>query len=134
MVASTKANVCMENMVASFPGTIPAMKEILEQVEGGKCCIDMNHFLHDKPEDAVYALKDWVTNIHVSDYDFVYEKHWMPKQGKNDWMKIIGALDEIGYKGAFMYEVAREKHGYTFADIRRNYEELFEDYAKYSKN
>ncbi len=130
MVAATKNNICMENMVASFPHTIDAMREILEQVEGGKCCIDTNHFLKDNPSDAILSLKKWVTTIHVSDYDGIYEKHWMPKEGINNWMKIIGALEKIGYSGPFMYEVAREKCGYSFADIRANYEELFEEYNK----
>lgn len=127
MVGMTKNNICMENMVGSFPNTISAMLEVLEQVENGKCCIDMNHFLLDKPEDGILALKKCLTTIHVSDYDGVYEKHWMPLEGTNNWMKIIGALESIGYNGAFTYEV---NTGYAFADIRRNYEKLFEEYNK----
>ena len=47
LVATTSANICMENMVGSFPNTVAAMLEVLKQVENGKCCIDMNHFLQD---------------------------------------------------------------------------------------
>ena len=130
MVACTRNNMCMENMVSSFPNSVANMIEVLQQVEGGKCCIDTNHFLMDKTSDAILALKDWVTTIHVSDFDGVYEKHWMPKQGVNNWMKIIGALEEIGFKGAFTYELYEDKYGYTFAEIRENYEKLFEEYNK----
>ncbi|MBO4323395.1 MAG: sugar phosphate isomerase/epimerase [Clostridia bacterium] len=132
LVASTKANICMENMVGSYPKRISHMVEVLEQVDGGKCCIDTNHFLNDKVEDAVFALKKWLTTLHVSDYDGVYERHQMPKTGVNDWMKIIGALEEIGYDGVFTYELRKKEFGYSYADIRKNYEELFEEYNKNS--
>ena len=133
MVGMTGNNICIENMVRSFPNNVADMVAILEEVEGGKCCIDMNHFLHDKVEDAVLALGKWLRAVHVSDYDGIYEKHWMPKEGVNNWMKIIGALEKVGYQGAFTYEVYRPKYGYTYADIRRNYEELFEEYNKISR-
>ena len=132
LVATTKNHVCMENMVGSFPNTVAAMIEILQQVENGKCCIDMNHFLHDKTADGILALKDWLQTVHVNDYDGVYEKHWLPMEGTNDWMKIIGALEKIGYNGGFVYEVEQQKYGYSFADIRANYEKLFEEYDKFS--
>ena len=92
----------------------------------------MNHFLLDKTADAILALGKWVSAIHVSDYDGVYEKHWMPKEGSNNWIKIIGNLEKIGYNGAFTYEVDSVKYGYTYADIRKNYESLFEEYNKKS--
>lgn len=130
MVRTANGNVCMENMVGSFPTTTEEMLEILQQVEGGKCCVDMNHFLQEKPEDAILALGNHIATIHVSDHDGVYEKHWLPKQGVNDWMKIIGALEKIGYQGMFTYEAEVEKYGYTYAEVRRNYEELFEEYNK----
>ena len=132
LVGATANNICMENMVGSFPSNIDEMREILEQVDGGKCCIDTNHFLHDKVHDAIPALGKWLTTIHISDYDGVYEKHWLPKQGVNNWMKIIGALESVGYNGAFTYEVERQKYGYSYADVRKNYEKLFEEYDKFS--
>ena len=117
-------------MVGSYPNCVSHMLEVLNKVDGGKCCIDMNHFLHDKAEDAVFALGKWLTTIHVSDYDGIYERHSMPKSGVNDWMKIIGALEKVGYDGVFTYELIMTEFGYTFADVRRNYEELFEAYNK----
>ena len=131
MVGMTKNNICMENMIGSCTKTVANMVDILEQVEGGKCCIDMNHFLQDKVEDAIVALAKWLRAVHVSDYDGVFEKHWLPKEGTNDWMAIIAALEKVGYEGAFTYEVYRQKFGYTYEQIRKNYEELFEEYDKF---
>ena len=130
LVATTRNHVCMENMAGSFTSTISEMLEILQQVEGGKCCIDTNHFIQEKTSDGILALGEWVKTIHVSDHDGIVEKHWMPKQGVNDWMKIINALEKIGYDGAFTYELYQDKFGYTFAQIRENYETLFEEYNK----
>ena len=134
MVDATKNNICIENMVGSFPSTVADMLEVLQQVENGKCCIDANHFLQDDLTEATLALGKWVKTIHVSDYDGAYEKHWLPKQGVNNWMKFIGALEKIGYQGDFIYEVYQEKYGYTFEEIRRNYEELFEEYNKFNSH
>ena len=130
MVAMTKANVCMENMVGSYPNTTDGVRKIMEQVDGGWCCLDTNHFLQEKPHDAIIALQKWIKTIHVSDYDGVCEQHWLPKQGVIEWDKVIGALDKIGYKGAFVYELDMEQ-GYTYADIKRNFESLFESYARH---
>lgn len=134
MVATTKNNICMENMTGvGFPNNVADMASILGEIDGVKCCIDMNHFLRDKVEDAIPALSKWLRAVHVSDFDGVAEKHWLPKEGVNNWMAIIGALGKVGYQGAFTYETYREKYGYTYADIRRNYEELFEEYNKISR-
>lgn len=130
MVAMTKNNICVENMVGSFPNTISDMLEVLEQVEGGKCCIDTNHFIQEKASDGILALGKWVKAIHVSDHDGSFEKHWMPKQGVDNWIEIIGALEKIGYDGAFTYELYQDKYGYTYAEIRENYETLFAEYNK----
>ena len=130
MVGMTQNNICMENMVGSFPKTVAHMLEILEQVENGKCCIDINHFLQDKPEDAILTLGKWLTTVHISDHDGVAERHWLPKQGANDWMKILAAFEQVGYNGAFLYEVEHEKLGLSYADLRKNYEELFDEYNK----
>lgn len=132
MVAATEANVCLENMAGSFPSTTDQMMEILGQVEGGKCCIDLNHFLHEKPEDGIVKLAKWLKTIHVSDHDGVYERHWLPKQGANDWMKILAALEQVGYQNAFVYEVGMGKFKACWADLRANYDELFEEYNKAS--
>ena len=77
------------------------------------------------------ALSDRVKTLHISDHDYIDERHVLPKDGKIDWMKLIGALEKIGYQGVFDYEILREMKEYvfyTFADIKRNHEELFAQY------
>lgn len=43
--------------------------------------------------------------LHVSDYDGIDEKHWLPGQGIVNWPEVIQALIETGYDGPFMMEV-----------------------------
>ena len=46
-----------------------------------------------------------IITLHVSDYDFVDERHLLPGEGKNPWGEILRALEEVGYDGRFTYEV-----------------------------
>lgn len=131
MTEMTDSVVCLENMIiASDPETSADAIEIINRVPKGKICADVNHFLLEKPEEALLKLGERVATLHISDNDGVSEKHWMPKQGVIDWINIIGALEKIGYNGVFNYEVDMNKFGYSFEDIKHNYEKLFEEYNK----
>jgi sugar phosphate isomerase/epimerase len=88
-----------------------------------KICIDVNHFLYERSEDAAKALGTRIATTHISDHDYVDERHWIPKRGKIDWMRLISTFESVGYTGVFNYEVKA-----SFEDIKKNYEELFEEY------
>lgn len=132
LVKATKTMVCLENMTRTLLcNTVDEMMEIVEQVDGLKICVDVNHFLHDKPEDAILRFGNRVGTLHISDHDFINEMHRMPGLGKIDFMKVLGALETIGYDGVFNYEVTMSVGGYvlcTNEDIKNNYEWLFESY------
>ena len=88
-----------------------------------KICIDVNHFLQERTEDAAKALGTRIATTHISDHDYVNERHWLPKRGKIDWMKLISVFESVGYMGVFNYEAEA-----SFEDVKKNYEELFEEY------
>lgn len=136
LTKQTAAFVCIENMiVGELLNTVDKVEEMLTAVRGAYTVLDVNHLLYDKPQDAVRRLKGKIKTLHISDYDFVKERHEMPKTGKIDWNDLILALEEVGYDGRFNYELDMAKHGYTYDDIKVNYEELFSDYAEFkSKN
>lgn len=132
-VSATKATVCMENMTnQGVPNTSVEAIEIVDGVKGGKICFDTNHCLQEKPEDFILALGQRLATLHVSDYDFVKERHLIPLQGKIDWMKVIGALEKVGYQGVFNYEVSMSGYGYTYNELKDNYVKLFEQYNNVS--
>lgn len=88
-----------------------------------KICVDVNHFLQEKSEDAVEKLGGRICTTHISDHDYINERHWLPMQGKIDWMKLIGNLEKIGYNGVFNYETSASAQ-----EIKENYEQLFSRY------
>lgn len=96
-------------------------------------CFDTNHLLN---EDIVQFIKNVGSRIittHVSDYDFINERHWLPGEGKIDWQSVLKALKDVGYNGPWLYEIGfkspktiiRERD-LTCADFVKNANELFE--------
>ena len=71
---------------------------------------------------------DRIATVHVSDYDMVDERHWLPGKGRIDWPALYGALMKAGYKGVFMYELKRGEG--SFGEMVAIYEKLASDAAK----
>lgn len=91
--------------------TAKEMKEILDAVPGLKVVFDTNHILemnHDDNLNFIRTVGDRIITLHVSDYDFIDERHKLPGDGKNDWTAIIRALEEAGYNGPFLYELGEK--------------------------
>ena len=96
-----------------------------------KVCFDTNHLLGEDIEHFILAVGDRFISTHVSDYDTINERHWLPGEGVIDWMRLIGALDKVGYCGPILYEVhfkapntiIRERD-LTCKDIRANFDTL----------
>ena len=97
--------------------------ELLNRVEGLKLCFDTNHLLKEDPVDFIRKTGKHIFSTHVSDYDFVDEKHWMPLDGKVDWKALIHELEMADYKGPFLYETGCP--GGDFNLIRRNRDALY---------
>lgn len=79
-------------------------------------CLDANH-----PPDAA-LLPDYIRffgprllTLHLSDFDNVDERHWLPGEGVVDWLAVWVTLEEVGYQGPWMYEV-KSKHKDHLAD------------------
>ena len=130
--------LALENLPRSCLCNTPdEMIRVLKDIPNLKTCFDMNHFLPWKgaePDNVgyIYRLKeevgDRLITVHVSDYDFVDERHLFPLDGQNDWAGIVKALIETGYPGYFNYEIGYRRgidEGKTLHDVRRNFETLF---------
>ena len=129
LAGATESAVCLENL----PRECDSPKEVIrtvDQVPKGKLCLDVNHVFWGTAEDAALEMGHRISALHISDHDYKQELHVLPKEGKIDWMKVLGALEKIGYNGVFSYELWKAKYGYTYEQIIRNYEELFEEYNK----
>lgn len=112
--------------------TAEEMGELVSADEGLKICFDTNHLLFGDNTEFVKALGEKIVTVHISDYDFTDERHWLPYEGKNDWEKILTALEKNGYSGPFMYEVSLAgdpndgKRPHTFSDYYKNYKKCMD--------
>ena len=126
--------ICVEDLPRTCLGhSSLEMEELLSADSRLRVCFDTNHLTEESPYDFARRMGDRIETVHVSDYDFKDERHWLPGEGLIDWTKLMDTLDEIGYKGVFMYELGFEGNPKTITrprpltceDFRRNAEELF---------
>lgn len=126
LAKNTDKMICVENMVGgNLLSKVEQVEDLMLKTDGVGVVLDVNHLLCDKPEDAILRLKKNIKTLHISDYDFVTERHELPGKGKIEWNKVIGALESVGYEGVFNYELNGR---YTLKDIKENYDKLFNDY------
>lgn len=107
--------ICVEDLPRTCLGRNSSdMRELLSADQRLVSCFDTNHLLKESFEDYLEDLgqlgkekgKCPIVTLHVSDYDYADEKHWLPGEGDVDWQKLIAKLKEIGYEGPWMYEVS----------------------------
>lgn len=106
--------------------------DLLSADERLRVCFDTNHLLSEKPGDFIRRVGKKIITTHVSDYDLVDEKHWLPGEGSTDWNEILDGLSNIGYHGVWMYEVGLRtpdsilrSRDLLVSDFVRNARELF---------
>lgn len=88
-----------------------------------KICFDVNHMMHDTHENFVKVTGGKICTVHLSDYAFEDEKHWVPGDGKIDWKEVVKLLERAGYTGPMMFEVKYRKDGVppTLRDVREGF-------------
>ncbi|MDD4591537.1 MAG: sugar phosphate isomerase/epimerase [Parabacteroides sp.] len=100
-------------------------------------CMDTNHLLNEKTEYFAEKLNNRIQTIHVSDYDGIDERHWLPGKGIINFPAVINALVKSGYKGPFMYEVSINDYDndmQSFAnDLVSVWKNLIKGYEAYIK-
>jgi len=106
--SSLNIQVALEHLSGLAVGNSDdALAKILDTVGMSNIgvCLDTNHvFPTDRLIPSVHALGRRLLTLHVSDYDGIEEKHWLPGLGVIDWLEFLNALREAGYQGAFIYE------------------------------
>lgn len=89
--------------------TSDEMLGLLANLDGVGACFDANHPLQEPSEEFARRLGRRILTVHMSDYDGMDEKHWLPGEGTINWSGVIEALAEGGYPGPFIFEVGRKK-------------------------
>ena len=102
------------------------VRYLLEQLPDLRVCFDTNHLLKEKNEDFVRAFGDKIITLHISDYDFIDERHQFPGDGQINWRNLMAELEAVDYAGPFMYEVGQNHltGRTTLADLKQNHDWL----------
>ncbi|MEJ5961585.1 SGNH/GDSL hydrolase family protein [Pedobacter immunditicola] len=141
-VRAIQSQMVMENMLG-FDLMVgenrerPLMRTVEETVELMKrlpdniySAVDMNHIKY--PEKLILALGKRLKSVHIADGTGKQENHFFPCSGKgqNNWVKILAALDEVGYNGPFLYESAVK----DVKDYKECYLSLFNQFVAASNS
>lgn len=102
-------------------------------------CFDSNHLLKEKPEDFVAKVGSRITTLHISDFDGIDERHWLPGTGIINWTEVVSELVRSGYNGPFMFEASKRKPGedgavnaekLTTTELYSSFEKIRENFIK----
>ncbi len=95
-------------------------------------CFDTNHLLEESAEAFINRISDKIKSTHISDYDRLNERHWMPGEGITDWSSLYNSLCSTGYSGPWLYELGfscptsvNRSRALTCADFYKNANEIF---------
>lgn len=134
-IASKEGSViAVENLPRTCLGrNSTEIKKLISKNDKLKVCFDTNHLLSQTIKEFIEDVGDKIITTHLSDYDFKNERHWLPGEGKIDWVELIQKLDNVGYTGPLIYEVnlmppengSIERRVLTFEDFRENYNCLY---------
>lgn len=108
--------------------------ELINADDRLRVCLDTNHMLIDNNLNLIEKLGDKIVTLHVSDYDFIDERHWLPGKGKIEWQEVYTAILNKGYKGPWLYEILLEtpdaiqrSRNLEFHDFYDNAMQIFKD-------
>ncbi len=132
--AELGAVICVEDLPRTCLGNCSGeMLELLSAHSALRSCFDTNHMLSEDLVSYANAVGDKIVTLHVSDYDFANERHWLPGEGDVDWKGLYAAIKATGYRGPWLYELGFEcpatilrNRDLTCADFARNANEIFE--------
>ena len=129
------ATIAVENLPSHTGCLGKDSDEILKLISANdklRVCFDTNHLIEEDAGIFLEKVGSKIITLHVSDYDYVREKHWFPGEGKVDFHKLYRQIAATGYDQVWMYELrprAVEEIGrssvLTFADFARNADEIF---------
>ena len=86
-------------------------------------CLDTGHANNNglDPADEARIAGDRLIALHLQDTDALEDRHWPPGLGNINWRRVGAALTEIGFDGAWTFELGTGASGpaATAALVRR---------------
>lgn len=111
----------VENLPRTCLGnTSTEMLQIIDDIDNTAICFDTNHLLKESHASFIANTKGKIKSTHMSDYDGIDEKHWLPGVGVINWTELLKGLVETGYKGPFIFEASKTKSSPVTMEDRGN--------------
>lgn len=132
--ANYGSTICVEDLPRRCLGNCSEeLLDILSVNDKLRVCFDTNHLLGEDILSFIKRMEDKIVTVHISDYDYIDERHWLPGEGDIPWYDLYQALLDVSYTGAWMYEIGPKcpktilrDRDLTCADFVRNAKEIFE--------
>ena len=132
IAATCGAVIAVEDLPRTCLGNTAAdILQLLSANDKLRVCFDVNHLLTEDNCEFVEKVGSKIITTHISDYDFIDEKHWLPGEGDIQWDKLFNALCNANYQGVWMYELGFEpgksidRRTLTYSDFRENADAIF---------
>ncbi len=118
--------IAAEDMILSCLGnSADELLEIISVDDRIKVCFDVNHLFNDTHIEFAKKASDKIVTMHISDYDFIEERHWFPGNGKINWPELYNVMCDIGYNGAWIYELGLRTKLPTGDFMYLNFEDFY---------
>lgn len=106
-------------------GSAPLLR-VTEEGRLADICFDVNHLFLESHAEFIQAAGPWIRGVHLSDYDGVLERHWIPGMGIVPWRQVVEGLREVGYDGPWLFELRLDDNDlpYDPATVAARFAEL----------
>ncbi|MDI9471261.1 MAG: sugar phosphate isomerase/epimerase family protein [Bacillota bacterium] len=68
-------------------------------------CFDVNHLLIETHAEFYEQIAPYMITTHLSDYDRINERHWLPGEGTIDWAELWQLFQASDYQGRLIFEL-----------------------------
>ncbi len=100
------ATIAVENLPRTCLGSkIDEFKQLISCDNRLGVCFDVNHLLYNSHADFISSFGNKIITTHMSDYDFINERHLLPGEGKIDWKELYKNLQKVNYTGPILFEL-----------------------------
>ncbi len=129
------AVLCIENLPRTCLGNTPEeLVHIVDAVPGVGICFDTNHYVGGSTAHFIKVAGERIRTVHISDFDFENECHWLPFEGDVDWAAFLRDMcDKAHYDGVMMHEVKRLRRNGSetrTADIAERFERMYDEHLQ----
>jgi sugar phosphate isomerase/epimerase len=104
------ATLAAENLPRTCLGNTG--EEILRLTDNGRnagVCFDVNHLTLESHAAFLDQTAPHLITTHLSDYDGLDEKHWLPGEGVLAWRELVSQFEAAGYRGRWLFELAEDE-------------------------